>query len=250
MSYNNSPYREIPNELKNNFTMNNKVPVFDFFINDIVNQKIIWNNNYINSLVDMYKIENIKNKNYVSCPYGIHSVLKLLDAFEKYEISNKNVAVVGSQSPWIEAILLNLKNKVTTIEYNVPECNYPNLECKNYFEHFKNKFNQYDCIVTFSSVEHSGLGRYGDPLDPDGDIKAMEDIYNNLKKDGLCIWGAPVGADVLAWNAHRIYGNIRLPLLFKNFEQLEWFADKETLLNLHVTKDAVYQPVVVLRKNN
>ena len=34
----------------------------------------------------------------------------------------KNVAVIGSTSPWIEAILLNMSNKVTTIEYNVPDC--------------------------------------------------------------------------------------------------------------------------------
>ena len=32
---------------------------------------------------------------------------------------------------------------------------------------------RYDAVVTYSSVEHAGLGRYGDPLDPDGDVAAM-----------------------------------------------------------------------------
>ena len=248
MSYNDSPYLEIPKELKSKYTMNGIIPIFDFYINDNVNNRIIWNNEYINNLIDMYKPENIKNGKYVSCPYGFHPVSKLLESFEKFNIYNKNVAVIGSQTPWIECILLNLGNNVTTIEYNVPECNYPNLKCKNYFTDFKNTRELYDCIVTFSSIEHSGLGRYGDPLDPDGDIKTMNDIYNNLKTHGLCIWGAPVGHDVVAWNAHRIYGKIRLPLIFKNFKELEWFGDKETLLNLHATKDAVYQPIVVLKK--
>lgn len=248
MSYNNSPYTEIPKELKDKYTMNNQIPVFDFWINDSVNNKIIWNNEYINNLINMYKPENIKNKNYVSCPYGLHPVSKLLESFEKFNVYNKNVAVIGSQTPWIEAMLLNLGNNVTTIEYNVPECNFPNLKCKNYFTDFKNTKELYDCIITFSSIEHSGLGRYGDPLDPDGDIKVMKDININLKPHGLCIWGAPVGADALSWNAHRIYGNIRLPLIFENFKEIEWFGDKETLLNLHTSKDAVYQPVVVLKK--
>ena len=31
---------------------------------------------------------------------------------------------------------------------------------------------QYDCVASFSSVEHSGLGRYGDELNPFGDLQA------------------------------------------------------------------------------
>jgi hypothetical protein len=247
-----TPSREIPNDLILKYSMNGKIPIFDYWLNDSVNnnQKIVWSKEYLDNFINIYKPDNIKNDKSIYGSYGNHSVLKLLESFEKYNIINKNVAVIGSQSPWIESILLNLGNKVTTIEYNVPECNYNNLKCKHYFTDFKDTKEMYDTIVTFSSIEHSGLGRYGDPLDPDGDIKAMTDIYNNLKSNGLCIWGAPVGADVLAWNAHRIYGKIRLPLLFNKFQEVEWFGDKETLLNLNVTKDAVYQPVVVLKKIN
>ena len=32
---------------------------------------------------------------------------------------------------------------------------------------------KYDAMVTFSSLEHSGLGRYGDGLNPWGDLIAM-----------------------------------------------------------------------------
>ena len=31
---------------------------------------------------------------------------------------------------------------------------------------------QFDVVFTYSSVEHSGLGRYGDPLNPAGDLMA------------------------------------------------------------------------------
>lgn len=217
-----------------------------FWIDDSVHSKIIWSDKYIDDYINLYMKYNIKNNVNMNCPYGNHAVQLLFNAFEKFFIHNKKVAVIGSQSPWIEAMLINLENNVTTIEYNVPECTHQKLKCKNYFSDFKNTKEQYDCIVTFSSIEHSGLGRYGDPLDPDGDLKAMQDIHNNLKTNGICIWGAPVGADAVSWNAHRIYGKKRLPLIFKKFEEIEWFGDKNTLLNLHLTKDAVYQPVVVL----
>ena len=102
--------------------------------------------------------------------------------------------------------------------------------------------------ITFSSIEHSGLGRYGDPLDPNGDIKAMEDIYRNLKKDGFLIWGGPVGHDAVVWNCHRIYGGIRLPLLFNKFKEIEWVdCNKDKLLTSELKRGAV-QPVVVLQK--
>ena len=118
-----------------------------------------------------------------------------------------------------------------------------------YYPYFQNKNNNYDCIVTYSSIEHSGLGRYGDPLNPNGDVKTMHDIYSNLKENGFLIWGAPVGKDALVWNAHRIYGNIRLPLLFNNFQEIEWIGyTKTTLLNnLRLDKGAP-QPVIVLKK--
>ena len=116
----------------------------------------------------------------------------LLTAFQNYNVENKQIAVIGSQTPWIEAILLNLHNSVTTIEYNTPNTENTEIISKSYWD-FEKDSKMYDIIVSYSSIEHSGLGRYGDPLDPDGDIKTMKAIYNKLIPGGLLIWGAPVG---------------------------------------------------------
>jgi hypothetical protein len=180
-------------------------------------------------------------------PYGWEVCLNLLRSFEKFNIRNKTVAVVGSEEPWIEAILLNMSNKVTTIEYNIPSGNFENIElqCKDYFTDFEKTTNIYDAIISFSLLEHSGLGRYGDPLDPNGDIKTMGHIYNNLTDNGLLIWGAPVGKDALFWNAHRIYGPKRLPLLFNRFKELKWYGGNKEDLFLQ----DFYQPVIVLQKS-
>lgn len=54
-------------------------------------------------------------------------------------------------------------------------------------------------------VEHVGLGRYGDPLDPQGDLKAMAELKRVLAPGGLLLFVVPVGTPRIMYNAHRIY---------------------------------------------
>ena len=67
------------------------------------------------------------------------------------------MAVIGSISPWIEVILLNYENNVTTVEYNVPDSKTEKIKSLSYWDFIKTE-KKYDCIITFSSIEHSGLG--------------------------------------------------------------------------------------------
>ena len=246
--YNESPYEQIPEELVNEYTMNGKIPIFEWYLDGRKINGVKWDDCLINEHITRFTPDNIKNNLEGISSYGNESCINLLKSFEDYNIINKNVAVIGSESPWLEAILINLNNKVTTIEYNVPESNFKNLECKDYFNFFQKNTETFDAIVTYSSIEHSGLGRYGDPLDPNGDIKTMDNIYNNLVSNGLVIWGAPVGKDALTWNAHRVYGPIRLPLIFDKFEELKWYGStKEALFSQELMNNS-YHPVIVLKK--
>ena len=54
-------------------------------------------------------------------------------------------------------------------------------------------------------VEHVGLGRYGDPLDPDGDLKAISELQRVLAAGGSLLFVVPVGTPRVVFNAHRIY---------------------------------------------
>ena len=55
-------------------------------------------------------------------------------------------------------------------------------------------------------VEHVGLGRYGDPLDPDGDAKAMRELARVVAPGGSLLFVVPVGRPRVCYNAHRVYG--------------------------------------------
>src|SRR5476649_2065567 len=55
------------------------------------------------------------------------------------------------------------------------------------------------------TVEHIGLGRYGDPLDINGDIKAMKELERVVAKKGNLLFVVPIGTPRIEFNAHRIY---------------------------------------------
>jgi SAM-dependent methyltransferase len=55
------------------------------------------------------------------------------------------------------------------------------------------------------TVEHVGLGRYGDPLDPSGDLKAIAELKRVLQPGGDLLFVTPVGKPKIAFNAHRVY---------------------------------------------
>jgi hypothetical protein len=91
-------------------------------------------------------------------------------------------------------------------------------------EEFEKENYQYDGAISISSVEHSGLGRYGDPLDPDGDLKSMKFLHGKLKPGALLFLSVPIGKDQILWNAHRVYGRERLPLLIDGFKIIETYG--------------------------
>lgn len=76
--------------------------------------------------------------------------------------------------------------------------------------------NSVESLSCMHTIEHIGLGRYGDPIDPDGDLKAIKELVRVLKPGGTLIFVTPVGIPRIEYNAHRIYA----------YEQImEYFAD-------------------------
>lgn len=53
-------------------------------------------------------------------------------------------------------------------------------------------------------IEHIGLGRYGDPLDPDGSLKALAELQRVVAPGGDLYLGVPIGRERVCFNAHRV----------------------------------------------
>lgn len=72
-------------------------------------------------------------------------------------------------------------------------------------------------------VEHIGLGRYGDPLDPEGDLKAISELKRVTAKGGSLLFVVPIGKPKIIFNAHRIYSYAQILEYFSDFN-LKQFA--------------------------
>lgn len=63
-----------------------------------------------------------------------------------------------------------------------------------------------ESISCLHTVEHIGLGRYGDPIDAAGDIKAMQELQRVVAKGGSLLFVVPIGIqNNIHFNAHRVY---------------------------------------------
>lgn len=87
-------------------------------------------------------------------------------------------------------------------------------------------------------VEHVGLGRYGDPLDPKGDCLAASELQRVLAYEGRLIFVVPVGAPSLMYNAHRVYSYAQVVSLFPELNVIEFSL---------ITDDGVFIPNADLR---
>lgn len=68
--------------------------------------------------------------------------------------------------------------------------------------------NYFASISCMHVIEHIGLGRYGDPIDPEGDLKALKELIRVLKFGGDLLIAVPVGRTRVQFNAHRIYDHL------------------------------------------
>ncbi len=72
------------------------------------------------------------------------------------------------------------------------------------------------------TVEHVGLGRYGDPIDPVGDLKAIGELKRVVAKNGSLLFVTPVGKPKIEFNAHRIYSYEQILEYFNGLQLSEF----------------------------
>lgn len=65
--------------------------------------------------------------------------------------------------------------------------------------------NSVESISALCSLEHFGLGRYGDEIDPRAFDKVAKSIVRVLKRDGHAYISVPIGKQHLEFDAHRVF---------------------------------------------
>jgi len=83
-----------------------------------------------------------------------------------------------------------------------------------------NSISSLSCMHT---IEHVGLGRYGDALDYDGDLKAILELIRVLAMNGDLLVVVPIAAkSKIFFNAHRVYNAKEFISYFTDLELKEF----------------------------
>ncbi|KKP93255.1 MAG: hypothetical protein US00_C0009G0017 [Candidatus Nomurabacteria bacterium GW2011_GWF2_36_126] len=98
--------------------------------------------------------------------------------------------------------------------------------------------NSIESLSCMHTVEHIGLGRYGDPIDPDGDIKAMKELSRILAINGNFFFVTPIGKPKIQFNAHRIYSYNQIISYFQDLTLKEFSMVPDNGLEEGIIKNA------------
>lgn len=97
------------------------------------------------------------------------------------------------------------KIEIVDIRQQVSKISNISFKAMNLMEIPDDLANSCDSISSLHAIEHFGLGRYGDPVDYNGHIKALDNIYTILEAGGRFYFSVPIGPQRIEFNAHRVF---------------------------------------------
>ena len=90
-----------------------------------------------------------------------------------------------------------------------------------------------DSLSCLHALEHFGLGRYGDPINYDGYILGLNNLFCMLKKGGKLYFSVPIGPQRIEFNAHRIFSVSYLLDCFEGKYRIDQFSFVDDRGELH-----------------
>lgn len=128
---------------------------------------------------------------------------------------------VGSQVVFVN--LLSAILPVTFVDYRPLKANVAGLtSCSGDILHLPFADESVASLSCLHVAEHIGLGRYGDPLNPDGTRQACAELRRVLAPGGNLYFALPVGRPRTCFNALRIHAPQTIISYFDGLELVEF----------------------------
>jgi len=109
---------------------------------------------------------------------------------------------------------------IRDINSKVKNINFRKADLMQLPEDLVDSFNS---ISSLNVIEHFGLGRYNDPIDYWGYLKAIHNITKILKHGGIFYFSVPIGHQRIEFNAHRIFSiDYLLSIFSKEYNLLSY----------------------------
>jgi hypothetical protein len=243
-----APPATVPMELLSAFTMEGGAALYHWYMDEKTSPEKSYQS-YTREAIDR-RVERARRREHFY--YGLTDTF-LYESLDRHPVASKTVLIVGSNVPVYESICIAAGARhCVTLEYNALDfrhprthtftveewrhhvvtgtsCVWPREEGDSYSSNEATRGAPYNCrfdaVWSISSLEHDGLGRYGDPISPDADLAAMAKLRDFLvSTGGLMYLSVPAGEDAVHWNSGRVYGAKRLVKLLDGWSVVGTFG--------------------------
>lgn len=121
--------------------------------------------------------------------------------------------------------------EIVVIDINeTPETNHENITFQKIDLMSQQALPKTDSLSCLHALEHFGLGRYGDQLDPNGHLIGIQNMIEMLKENGTLYISFPIPQNPrVVFNAHRIFHPESI---------LDWVKDDLELINFDYVNDS------------
>ena len=144
---------------------------------------------------------------------------------------------IGSRFDGFIAHLLSFDQKVKLIDirpfpYEVTGVDFTQADATN-LESVND--NSISSLSALCAIEHFGLGRYGDPVDPEACFKCFKAIQKKVRRGGKVYISVPIGENRVEFNAHRVFTPQTIVDEFSDMELEEFSVCREN--NIEINAD-------------
>ena len=122
-----------------------------------------------------------------------------------YETSPSRHLDIGSRIDGFISHLLSFR-EVEVVDIRQPESEIPGVisHVSDAQQPLVESLGRFESVSSLHSIEHFGLGRYGDTLDPNGHLIGLQSISNLVSIGGYLYLSYPTGDGIVQFNSQRL----------------------------------------------
>lgn len=149
-----------------------------------------------------------------------------------YDLGSRLSGFIAQCLPFCNIVMLDIR----PLPFKIQGLEFIQVDCTNMQEIATGSI---PSLSSLHAVEHIGLGRYGDNVDPLGHIQAIKELKRILSPMGNLYFSVPVGIERLEFDSHRIFNPLTIREYFNDFELVEFsIIDDENMFHENVDLNA------------